>query len=79
MEHGRPLVPGAQVVALSPRDGSPHVYDVKVEYEAPGRDSTGPSPAATAHGPAQVASRAYRDSWERTFGPPSPPSSKSTN
>jgi hypothetical protein len=62
LEHGRPMTPGAQVVQLTPRETSPHLFDVKVEYEVD-------AGSAAAHGPAQVATRAYRESWERTFGP----------
>jgi len=65
IEHGRPIAPGAQVVQLSPRAATPNVYDVKVEYEVPGP----PAPRKPAsNGPAQVATPAYRESWERTFG-----------
>jgi hypothetical protein len=67
LESGRPLVPGGQVVQLSPRSASaPNLYDVKVEYEVPGGRQE--SEAQATSGPAQVATRAYRDSWERTFG-----------
>jgi hypothetical protein len=65
VEHGRPMLPGAQVVELSPREASPNLYDVKVQYEVEGK--TAP-PASTPHGPAQVATPAYRESWDRTFG-----------
>src|SRR5579864_4539757 len=69
LESGRPMAPGGQVVQLSPRGpNTPNVYDVKVEYEVPGGRSASDT-AAAASGPAQVATRAYRDSWERTFGP----------
>ncbi len=82
LESGRPLVPGGQVVQLAPR-GTPNLYDVKVEYEVPGAPpALTPAPPAAdasstgverAHppssGPAQVATAAYRDSWDRTFGP----------
>ena len=67
LESGRSLAPGGQVVQLSPRGPStPNVYDVKVEYEVPGARQD--SEAQPTSGPAQVATRAYRDSWERTFG-----------
>jgi hypothetical protein len=66
MEHGRPIAPGAQVVQLSPRDAAPNLYDVKVEYEVAGASA---ARAPESHGPAQVATRAYRESWDRTFGP----------
>jgi hypothetical protein len=67
LESGRALAPGGQVVQLSPRGASaPNLYDVKVEYEVPGARQE--SEAQPTSGPAQVATRAYRDSWERTFG-----------
>jgi hypothetical protein len=65
LESGRPLLPGGQVVQLSPRSAAPNLYDVKVEYEVPGARQGNEAPTS---GPAQVATRAYRDSWERTFG-----------
>jgi hypothetical protein len=67
LESGRPLAPGGQVVQLSPRGGSAsNLYDVKVEYEVPGGRASEASEAPS--GPAQVATPAYRDSWDRTFG-----------
>ena len=70
LQSGRPLVAGAEVVRLAPRGSTPNLYDVKVEYQAPGDADDKPTPAAlVAGGPAQVATRAYRDSWDRTFGP----------
>jgi hypothetical protein len=63
---GRPLAPGGEVVRLVQRQGAP-LYDVKVEYEVPAA-SPPQATRAAAGGPPQVATRAYRDSWERTFG-----------
>ncbi len=63
---GRPLLPGGEVVRLVQREGAP-LYDVKVEYQVPTASDRSPQNAA---GPPQVATRAYRDSWDRTFGPP---------
>jgi hypothetical protein len=74
MEQGRAIAPGAQIVQLSPREATPNVYDVKVEYEVGG---AAPQPSPPSHGPAQVATRAYRDSWDRTFG--ARPREKTTN
>ena len=66
LREGRPLVAGGEVVRLSPRPGLAGVHDVKVEYVVPGT----PAPAGgDGAGPAQVATAAYRASWERTFGP----------
>jgi hypothetical protein len=78
MADGRPMIPGAEVVRLEPRKEAPAFYDVHVEYEVPSRQQ---APAtARGSGPAQVATAAYRASWERTFGPPrirrSPPALK---
>jgi hypothetical protein len=57
LKEGRPLTSG-EVVKLAPRESSPRVCDVEVlakVSEALGR-------------PAQVATSAYRESWERIFG-----------
>lgn len=67
IRQGQPLAPGGEVVRLLERPGTPCLYDVKVDYKVL------PSPAAEprhAGGPAQVATRAYRDSWDRTFARP---------
>jgi hypothetical protein len=61
---GRPLVPGGEVVRLERRQDAPAFYDVHVECKVPDTD-----PVRTAGGPPQVATKAYRDSWARTFGP----------
>ncbi len=66
LREGQPLAPGGEVVRLVERSGSPLVYDVKVDYASPGPRTRTPG------GPAQVASPAYRDSWERTFAAKSP-------
>ncbi len=66
LREGQPLTPGGEVVRLVERAGTPCLYDVKVDYEVPG--TRAPS-ERSASGPAQVATRAYRDSWERTFAP----------
>jgi hypothetical protein len=63
MKEGQPLMAG-EIVKLAPRPDAPRVCDVqvvqKVEAPAPeGRASTKP---------VQVATRAYRESWDRIFG-----------
>jgi hypothetical protein len=58
-EDGKPCM-GAEIVQLQPRQQAPRAYDVKVLHRPP----AAPPPS---NGPAQVASKAYRDSWERTF------------
>ncbi len=66
MREGRPLAPKSEVVKLTPRKESPRLYDVQVEHVvAPASEG----PQAAKAGPPQVATPAYRESWERTFGP----------
>jgi len=64
LREGRPLAAGGDVVRLTAREGAPNVYDVDVHYTVP-KDTAA---VDTAGGPAQVATPAYRDSWDRTFG-----------
>jgi len=64
MREGKPLGRG-EVVRLERRKEASALYDVHVEHVI---EPTSPA-AAHGHGPAQVASPAYRDSWQRTFGP----------
>jgi hypothetical protein len=67
MQEGRPLAGGGEVVRLERRKDLPALYDVRVECQVP---ATAPASEAqrAGDGPPQVATRAYRDSWERTFG-----------
>jgi hypothetical protein len=65
LRQGQPLAPGGEVVRLVARSGAPRVYDVKVDYEVP----SAATPSRAANGPAQVATPAYRESWDRTFAP----------
>jgi hypothetical protein len=67
LRDGQPLAPGGEVVRLVERPGTPCLYDVKVDYQVPG---THESTERSSNGPAQVATPAYRDSWERTFATP---------
>ncbi len=64
LRDGQPLAGGGEVVRLAARAGTPNVYDVDVQCEVP-KSSASPSEGA---GPPQVATLAYRESWERTFG-----------
>jgi len=66
MKDGQPLV-GGEIVKLAPREGAPQVCDVQVlqKIEPPGRRDDGVRDSTK---PAQVATRAYRDSWDRIFG-----------
>jgi len=61
MTEGRPLGRGEIVRLERRKDTEAPVFDVHVEHVlgAPTRPA----------GPAQVATEAYRESWERTFGP----------
>jgi hypothetical protein len=62
---GRPLMPGGEVVHLEARTDAKGLFDVHVDYKVPAK----PADTAPAHGgPAQVATTAYRESWDRTFG-----------
>jgi hypothetical protein len=66
MREGCPLPPKSEVVKLTKRKESPLLYDVRVEHVvAPAAD---PVNEEARSGPPQVATRAYRESWERTFG-----------
>jgi hypothetical protein len=70
LREGQPLTPGAEVVRLVERTDAANAYDVKVDYKVPPALAAGPAPAKmAAGGPPQVASPAYRASWERTFAP----------
>jgi hypothetical protein len=69
LRDGQPIAAGGEVVRLVERPDAPCAYDVKVDYKAPA--ATPPAlPPRKAHGPAQVATPAYRDSWDRTFALP---------
>jgi hypothetical protein len=68
LREGKPMVKG-EVVSLSRRKDATALYDVKVEHVVD--DAPQPSsPQKATPGPAQVATRAYRESWERIFGRP---------
>lgn len=65
LKEGRPLGAG-EIVRLAPRPGMPRICDV-VEVVAK------LGPAERGGGPPKVATKAYRESWERIFGPPPDP------
>jgi hypothetical protein len=65
MAEGRPLAPGGEVVRLERRPDAPALFDVHVECEVP---QPKPDSTPALKGPAQVATPAYRESWDRTFG-----------
>ncbi len=58
LEEGKPISQG-EVVKLTPRPGAPAVCDVEVQYAPPALPARGK--------PVQVATKAYRDSWDRIF------------
>jgi hypothetical protein len=64
LKEGRPIT-GGEVVKLVPRADS-RVCDVEVLAKVGGGEASQPAQI----GPAQVATRAYRDSWDRIFGEP---------
>ncbi len=62
VEEGRPIT--GELVALSPRKDNPRVCDVTDSYRPPAQSTP---PPAKAKGPAQVATKAYRDNWDEVF------------
>jgi hypothetical protein len=70
MSEGRPLLGGGEVVRLERRTDAPALFDVHVECAVPMPATAvagDRSPPAQA-GPPQVATPAYRENWELTFG-----------
>jgi hypothetical protein len=66
LKDGKPLASG-EVVKLAPRPSAPQVCDVEVLAKV------GEAlPSQPAGKPAQVATTAYRESWERIFGTEEP-------
>jgi len=72
LREGRPLAAGGELVRLERRKDAPAFYDVHVEHVLQGAEvmQKGEKGEASRSGPAQVATHAYRESWERTFGRP---------
>lgn len=62
LTEGKPI--DGEIVTLRARPDSPLLFDVKTELEAPARHRE----RATADGPAQVATDAYRRGWEAVWG-----------
>jgi len=71
LRDGQPLAPGGEIVQLAERADSPCLYDVKVDCKVPSASESTPPRGG---GPPQVATRAYRESWDRTF--PAAPKNK---
>jgi hypothetical protein len=65
LREGKPLAPSGEIVQLVPRRESPCLFDVRVQHALSQTPREEPRPQG---GPAQVATSAYRESWERTFG-----------
>lgn len=63
MTDGKPVV--GEVVTLAPRADNPRICDVKDSYRPP---PTALSAAGSKKGPAQVATKEYRDNWDEIFG-----------
>jgi hypothetical protein len=55
LEEGRPIM--GEIVTLQPRKENPRICDVKDSYLPPQRMK----------GPAQVATKAYRENWDEVF------------
>jgi hypothetical protein len=68
----QPLVEGkpieGEVVTLQARPEFPLLFDVKSEFVSPRDQPSEEQIRATADGPAQVASDAYRRGWEAVWG-----------
>lgn len=60
LKEGRPLQGNGEVVKLTPRTGAPRVCDVEVVAKLGSEERGG--------GPPKVATKAYRESWDRIFG-----------
>jgi hypothetical protein len=65
LREGRPIAAGGEVVRLEQRSDAPALYDVHVEYAAPATAAKAPPRLDR---PPQVATHAYRENWELTFG-----------
>jgi hypothetical protein len=68
LKEGRPLAAGGEIVRLERRADAPALYDVKVEHVVSEKGDKDDDAAGSRNGPAQVATHAYRESWDRTFG-----------
>ena len=63
VEEGRPIT--GELVALKPRKDNPRICDVTDSYRAPATNTLAAPPKTK--GPAQVATKAYRDNWDEVF------------
>jgi len=71
MREGKPLV-ACEIVRLERRQDNPQLHDVHVQHVVKPSDvqanGAAREPKVEHTGPAQVATEAYRESWDRTFG-----------
>ena len=67
LRDGKPIAAG-EIVRLERRPDNPHLHDVHVEHVVKASDVKTIAPQGDHSGPAQVATEAYRESWDRTFG-----------
>jgi hypothetical protein len=71
LQEGRPIT--GEIVTLAPRKDQPRVFDVKDSYRPPTTTSSSMTSSALPHkGPANVATKAYREGWDEVFGKPPP-------
>lgn len=63
VKEGQPLT--QDLVRLKPRKDAPYLCDVETEFSVSELQST--TEARTTKGPAQVASKTYRDGWDAIF------------
>ena len=61
---GKPIT--GELVTLQPRKDNPRICDVTDSFKASSSEPSSPPPAR-GKGPAQVATKAYRDNWEEVF------------
>jgi hypothetical protein len=66
MREGRPVAAGGEIVRLEQRADAPALFDVHVDYVVPA--AVAPPKDRPQDGPPQVATPAYRENWELTFG-----------
>ncbi len=84
MKDGQPIT--GELVKLSQRAEDPRMCDVEVLHKTEDKAATPTVESAQAEsrrltggGPAQVATKAYRDQWTRVFGGDKTPSPKDMN
>ena len=68
LREGKPIA--GEIVTLEPRKENPLVCDVRASYrpQAPATPASSSAAPAPRKGPAQVATKSYRDNWDEIFG-----------